>query len=211
VKTNLIAAQRTILFLVTGAARTTSTAAMQTIAGIKPLDLAIKERGLKSRINKNWTAKWRNYSFTEGSLENSNVEEEYQKIETEIKQKWQQEWTENSHGRLTYSFIPDILFSRRNKWFTPSRKCVYLITGYGPINDTLFKRGLKDNDKCPICKDKIETVAHMVLECEGYQGLRYEELKQDTEIGITQIETKEKFRKFNNFATNLYKIRDTHL
>ena len=53
VKRNIWALQRALLLLMTKACRTTSTAALQVIAGTKPLDLEIIEDALIKRIKMN--------------------------------------------------------------------------------------------------------------------------------------------------------------
>ena len=53
VRRNILALQRALLLLITKACRTSSTVAMQVIAGTKPLDLEIIEDALVKRIKRN--------------------------------------------------------------------------------------------------------------------------------------------------------------
>lgn len=211
VKRHITAAQRSLLIMITGAARTTSTIAMQAVAGIEPLDLSIIKQGLKNRVRKNQTITWGNYTYMEHLSDDRNIKEEYSRIETEVRKVWQQRWMKDDHARQTYRFIPQVDFYLENRWFEPSRGCIYLLTGYGPINDTLHKRGAEKTDKCPICKDEIETVEHMIFKCQAYQRIRYQELRQNDKIGIELIETEEKFIKFNAYSKEIFEIRNTYL
>lgn len=212
IRRHLAATQRTLLLMITRAARTTSTVAMQVIAGVQPLDLTVIERAIKYKVKRNQTMKWANYTFTEieagGYI---NIKDEYHKIEAEVRSVWQQRWIDETHGRHTFCFVPRVDFSFENEWFKPSREAMYLLTGYGLINSTLFKRGAEKENKCPICKVFEETVVHMIFECLGYQGVRYQEIEQINDIRQEVINTKERFKKFNRFAREIFAIRRTYL
>jgi len=207
-KRHLIATQRSLLLLLTGAARTTSTAAMQVIAGTAPLDLVVIEKGLKSLVRRNISVKWNEYCFDSRTTINEvNLDLEYSKIETEIKSTWQMRWTQEPHGRQVYHYIQDVDFVARNTWFQPNRELIYVLTGYGPIRSTLFLRGLENDDVCPVCGKDIETVEHMMLECEGYQHLRFRKLERYRQSPGKLIDEKESFIKFKNYAAEVFKIR----
>lgn len=208
VKRHLMAAQRSLLLMITKATRLTSTNAMQIIAGIKPLDLSIVERGLKSKVKKNQAAIWENYTFTE--QENIiKLREEYNKIEIEINRIWELRWEMDNSGRQTFQVIPNVEFTSTNKWFRPNRECVYLLTGYGPINSSLYKRGAEDTDRCPFCTDKVETVEHMVKECKEYQDFRYQDIDRIKEVNKELIKTEQDFKNFNKYAKDILTRRKT--
>lgn len=212
VRRHLMAAQRSLLIMITRATRTTSTVAMQAIAGIAPLDLSIIEQGLKNKVRRNQTVTWANYTYIQQKLNGSiNIREEFKKIEIEIKRAWQQRWMEDAHGRQTFRFIPSVEFASTNSWFKPNRECTYILTGYGSINSTLFRRGAEETNVCPVCKNSKETVEHILLECPGYQDKRYQEIMQVKEINQLLVETKEKFVRLNNYAKEIFNIRKNYL
>lgn len=212
IKRHLLAAQRALLIMNTQAARTTSTVAMQVIAGAIPFDLVLIERGLKGRVRRNQNTQWNTYSFCMKESRNEvNLKTEYEKIEKCIINNWQQKWEMELHGRQTYQFIKNVEFTKRNSWFKPTRECVYIITGYGPINSTLYKRGATENKICPSCKNKEETLRHVLLECPAYQRLRYEELNNyDTNTEVL-INTTIQYNKLRAYAQEVFKIRRTYL
>jgi len=96
----------------------------------------------------------------------------------EIKSTWQIRWTQEPHGRQLCDFIKDVDFVTCNEWFQPNRELIYLLTGNGPIRDTLFLRGLEEDDICPVCGKKMETVEYMIFDCEGYQPIRFRDLEK---------------------------------
>jgi len=91
--------------LLTEAARTTSTAAMQIIAGVAPLDLVVVEKGLKSLVRRNISVctvvcKWSLYHFVSKiSQEDLDLNLEYSKVDAEIRSVWQTRWSQELHGR----------------------------------------------------------------------------------------------------------------
>ena len=210
VKRNIWALQRALLLLMTKACRTTSTAAMQIIAGAKPLDLEVVEDALLKRIKRNLTTTWESYHYMEKGDEQFHelLSEEIERIRSYITSKWQSAWRHETHGRETYEFIPDVTFAIRNRsWFAPSRLVTYLITGYGPINYTLHKRGLSDISGCPICDECNETTDHIIFNCVGYQNYRWTEFPEHRDQKQKLIQDKDTLEKFNNFAKNVFERR----
>lgn len=212
VRRHLLAAQRALLLMNTGATRTTSTVAMQVIAGITPLDFAIIERGLKNTVRRNLTVTWKNYVYQKkDNIEDINMEEEFLRIEHEIWTNWQQKWTNDVHGRQTYRFITCVSFAKANTWFKPNRQCVYILTGYGPIRSTLYLRGSEETSTCPVCGWSNETVEHILLDCPGYRNIRYEGVYKYKESAEDMIGTKESFEMLQNFANKIFNVRSTYL
>ena len=64
-----MALQRGLLLLTTRACRTTSTVAMQVIAGVKPMDLEVVKDALVKRVRRNLGTVWDTYSFREKEME----------------------------------------------------------------------------------------------------------------------------------------------
>lgn len=212
VKRHLTAAQRSLLLMNTGATRTTSTTAMQVIAGITPLDLAVIERGLKNTIRRNLPVVWKNYVYQKkDNIEDANMKEEFLQIEREIWTNWQQNWTDDIHGRQTHRFITCVNFAKASTWFKPNRKCVFILTGYGPIRITLYLRGAEDTSACPVCGCPNETVEHILLECPGYRDIRYEGIYKYRDSTEDMIGTKECFELLQDFASRVFDIRSAYL
>lgn len=207
VQKHLMAAQRALLLLFTKACRTTATVSLQVISGNAPLNLEIVRRGLV-RVKRNVTTTWEQYYFRTQEIENINIKQESAKLDMEIASKWQHSWNTESRGRITYRFIPNVGFARQNVWFRPSRECVYIVTGYGPINSTLFKRGIVTEPGCPLCGIE-ETIDHMLFDCELYEDIR----QNLTLVGkrTFYIETKEQFTLLNTFAKEIFNKRNTYL
>lgn len=214
VKRNLLAMQRSLLLVVTRACRTTSTSAMQIVSGQMPLDLRIIQRGIISRVKRNRNTSWGRYVYNCNDIEeDTHMEEETNKIMDEAERKWQETWTQEEHGRQTHSFIPDVVFAQKNRWFNPGRWCTYAITGYGPINSTLFKRGAVEDSKCTFC-DEEETVEHMIYGCPGYEEERRGNIQlcMEERRGLNQlIGSKEAFESFSLYVNKMFEKRKTYL
>lgn len=210
VRKQLLAMQRAFLLIISKACRTTSTSAMQVISGIMPLDLEIVRQGLISSVKHNTTTNWNNYNFApKEDINDIKLDEEITLINREMKIEWQERWDKDTHGRMTYNFIKTIDFAQ-NKWFTPSRACTYIITGYGSINSTLFGRGAITDGKCVHCK-KEETVRHMLFECDLYKESRYPYLNQGQEDFGKLIKEEEHYRELETFVNNILEDRKSYL
>ena len=210
VKRCIMALQRAMLLIITKACRTTSTAAMQVIAGAEPLDLDIIEDVLVRRVKRNLNTTWEEYTYTEKEMDlfQETLSTEIERIRVYILDKWQRRWQEECHSRETYNFIPKMTFALRNKkWFVPNRFVTYLITGYGPINGTLYKRGISDRRDCPICGEEEETVDHIIFNCVGYQDERWNGMVEFRRDKKELIRNEQMIIKFNNFAYSVFEQR----
>ena len=84
---------------------------------------------------------------------------------------------------------------------------IYLITGYGPINSTLHKRGISDTNSCPICGENEETANHIIFDCAEYQSHRWTKMTEYTERKMKLIENQHNLEKFNKFAKDVFERR----
>lgn len=214
---HLMAAQRSMLLLMTRTCRTVSTVAMQVIAGKLPLDLCIVRQALINRIKRNETTYWEEYIFiendnTQSIIELNRIKDEIKKIENYLYKIWQNRWNSETRGRTTYQFIKDVKFAVENKWFRPNRFCAYFITGYGSINSTLYERGCAEDPVCTLCRlNEVESIDHMLYICPFYREFRYTELFNTENNKFDLICTKEKFNKFMIFSTNVFNKRNKHI
>lgn len=212
---HLLATQRLLLLIMTRACKTTATVAMQVIAGTIPLDLSIIQHALINRVKRNITTIWKTYEYyereiLEQNLEDKRITEETKKIEEVIYKEWQNRWDLETKGRNTYQYIKDVKFAKNSDWFRPGRYLVYMITGYGPINSSLYKRRSINFNKCQICQmDAEETTEHMLYKCPEYQQYRYLELvNTETDTDKTNlISTRDRYKKFLEFTVKIFEKR----
>lgn len=212
-KRHLFAAQRSILLILTKACRTTSTTALQVIAGALPIDLAILRHILIRKMKSNKTIKWNTYEYLRKENlqidnESNRIKNEITKIEKIMYDEWQVRWSNDTKGRSTFDFIRDVRFKINNNWFNPNRFCTYLITGYGPINSSLYKRKCVDDKNCLVCNlDEEEDVRHILFKCPVYNEFRYTEILNFNSELDTLIANKQKFEKLSKFTTLAFEKR----
>ncbi|CAK9811752.1 Retrovirus-related Pol polyprotein from type-1 retrotransposable element R1 (Fragment) [Anthophora quadrimaculata] len=208
---NLSALQRTLLLPLTRACRTTSTAAMQVIAGKKPLDLEVTEQALINYVKRNKTVKWKRYEYRrsgDGSKSSLKViEEQTIKIRQEIIAEWQSRWDSDKNGRHTYKFMPKVNLANELNWFKPNKEMTYLITGYGPINGTLYNRGLEDDEACSACKEHEETPEHMIFECYAYDEFRSGSTKNIKNKLPDLLNNEEEYKLFQELSKKIFDKR----
>ena len=210
VKRNIMALQRVILLLVSRACRTTSTVALQTILGAKPMDLEIIEDALVKRTKRNLSTTWDTYTCMERETEQAQelLSSEIERIKAHIAENWQRRWETDVHGRETFKYIDKVNFvQNNNSWFKINRYATYLITGYGPINSTLNKRGLTESNGCPSCRATEETTEHILFDYPVYKDVRLDLMETYRGKEKEFIRNKETLVKFNEFATSVFKIR----
>lgn len=210
VKRNLLALQRMLLLLISKACRTTSTAALQTILGVKPMDLEIVEDALIKRIRRNLNTKWESYTYMEREQDQFHevISAEIAKVRAQVIKEWQIRWENEMHGRETFEYIKDVSFVGTNsRWFKINRFLTYIITGYGPINSTLNKRGLAETNICPSCKQAEETTDHIIFDCPVYQDIRSEDVVACRNEKKNLIRNEQMLAKFNEFARSVFDVR----
>ena len=96
---------------------------------------------------------------------------------------------------------------RNKKWFILNRIVTYPITGYGPINGTLYKRGILDTRDCPICGEEEETIDHIIFDCVGYQDERWNGMVEFKRDKKELIRNEQILAKFNNFRHTVFERR----
>lgn len=139
-KQQINAAQRGVLVRLTGAYRTTSSDALQVIAGVLPLDLEIVRSAAE-------------YWLRKGDLQK--VQEALQhpatnknQIRKHIHTIWQNRWNESVKGRRLYNLLPDIQERLNMRHFSPSKGLIQFLTDHGPYAQYLHKHGLAQTDLC---------------------------------------------------------------
>jgi len=175
--------QRKALLSITGAYKTTSSDALQVVAGRLPLDLEIQ---------------WR--VFTKKAKEEKHTEERINEWKESILSIWQERWDSSSKGRWTYSFMPDV----RERTMLPLELDYYIVqflTGHGDFNSKLESMGLVGEGICR-CEENEETVSHVLFECNKWSAER-EIMKTSIGAGVWPCEC----RKFMESRANFEALR----
>jgi len=173
------------------------------IGGKLPLDLEIIKRGVIAKLRKNKSVAWKNYKFRRRDTNDDFLDYEARKLSKQIESEWQSRWLHESKGRETYSFINNVKFVDENIWFRPCRKVTYLITAYGPINATLYERGISQEENCFKCGVR-ETVDHIIFDYDLYQDLRGTWLNVGKDEKFKLINNRKTYACFSEFARYLF-------
>ncbi|KAF0747041.1 Uncharacterized protein FWK35_00027124 [Aphis craccivora] len=140
--------QRKALIGITGAYRSTSTAALQVLAGIPPLDLELKWMAAKEDA-KNLPVGFRADTLILAT--------------TKLLDTWQSRWTASEKGRWTHECFPDI----RNRIKLPialGHEIAQFLTGHGNFQSKLAELGLRPTPHCSRGNGN-EDVRHVLYDC----------------------------------------------
>lgn len=129
--------QRGPLLGLIGAYRTTSTAALQVLAGLPPFDLELLPDSLRRETMK---------KSTENMLKT-----------------WQVRWDATQKGMWTYQCFPNIR-QRLSLPIALGHEVSQLLTGHGNFNDKLAALGLRPSPICA-CGTGDEDVRHVIFDC----------------------------------------------
>lgn len=158
-------AQRRPLLSLTGAYRTTSTDALQVVAGQWPLDIEIE-----------WNALVKGFKAKTLSAEQLHEGREH------LLDSWQERWDNSVKGRWTHSIMPSI----RTRLKLPIELDHYVtqfLTGHGDFNQKLYKFRLI---RTHLCRCRIaEDVGHVLFDCER---LSVERKRLMESIGVSEEE-----------------------
>lgn len=145
-KSKLESAQRQTLLAVTGAYSTTSTRALQVIAGVPPIQLQIE---LRINIEKGMPR---------------------QEAQDNCLEEWQRLWMGTNKGRWTYTFLPDV----KMRIVTPLPFDHYysqIISGHGDFNYKLKGFNLADEPSCR-CGHQEDSAQHLLEDCPAVENRR---------------------------------------
>jgi len=147
--------QRRILVGLTSAYRTTSTDALQVLAGVLPLDLELKmmatkedSRQLPERVRR---------ATTNAAYEQA-VDE------------WQERWSNSQKGRWTHSCFPDVRI-RMNSPLAMGHEVAQFLTGHGNFRAKLAYFGKQPTALCR-CGTEDEDVEHVMFRCTRHTAHR---------------------------------------
>jgi hypothetical protein len=138
--------QRRGLLAVTGAYRTTSTHALQAIAGLLPLDLEVRKTAARQK-----------------ELAGLITNEQRSLLEEELLDTWQSRWSNSSKGSWTKKLIPDVKLRYRLD-MTLDHYTSQLLSGHGDFLGRLHSFKLVESPNCR-CGHGSETVQHVIYAC----------------------------------------------
>lgn len=217
VRVELIRCQRLTLYASMNVCRTVSTEAMQVLLGSPPWDLVCLKRRTDYRIGRRMRMdEWD--LLTEADIEGKDVDECREMSRDAMERRWQERWNECTKGRVTYQFVSDVRFVRRNKWFDFGLKVGFILTGHGSLNEFLFRRGLSPSAAC-VCGGGDETWMHFLCECEMYECFRnLTDMGVERSVGVDGratwdvshvLERKEMYDALKKFVVRAYDMRQS--
>ena len=148
-------AQRNALLVVTGSYRTTSTDALQVLAGVLPADLQARCR----------VAKWQlshGHDVTEQGFTSIKEVDDWGLDE------WQRRWQSSSTGRHTFKLWPDVRKRMSSKFVTVDHYLAQFATGHGDFAEKLLFFRSIDSSLCSC--GSAENLVHVFLECPSIQA-----------------------------------------
>ncbi|KAL1446337.1 hypothetical protein WDU94_000619 [Cyamophila willieti] len=148
-KNRMIQAQRKIVLNVSRAYRTASTEAIQVIAGILPIDIAVTEREKTFRKPKEERREERDLSI----------------------QAWDNKWKNGTTGEWTRILIVDVEPWINRKHGEVTYHLTQFLTGHGCFNAYLFRFKLRTCPKCRYCCAD-DSVEHTFFRCMRWQQHR---------------------------------------
>jgi len=130
-------AQRLPLLAITGAYKTTSTIALQILAGVPPLDLKLVE-----------LAKVEGKRSGQGPLRHWKPIEIPDTTANETIRLWNDRWVASDKGRWTAKWFPSVGSRLARGWCTPDHFTSQLMSGHGDFNFSLHRFHLRDEASC---------------------------------------------------------------
>lgn len=156
--------QRRALLATTGAYRTTSTHALQAIAGLLPLDLEIRKVAARQK-----------------ELAGHITRDHRLQLEEEILDAWQNRWLASSKGCWTRYLIPDVKL-RYKLDMVMDHYTSQLLSGHGDFLGRLHSFKLVESPNCK-CGQGSETVRHVIFACKRTEEPRQRLLRVMQESG----------------------------
>jgi len=138
--------QRRALLSLTGAYRTTSTDALQVVAGQLPLDLEVLWHVVRTKRKA-------------GEISEEEMNGQWDRI-LDV---WQDRWDDSTKGRWTYSMLPNIRRRLELPLEVDHYVCQFLV-GHGDFNAKLESFALRGTGACR-CDTGDETVDHVLFRC----------------------------------------------
>lgn len=198
-KKTLQSLQLSVLKKVIKAHNTVSYDAACVVAGAIPIDLALEERRALFNLRKERDVEIDSLSIRKEDLDNRTK----RFIRSEVLNMWQTRWSNSTKGAVTKLYFEHVCDRLRSHWIKPDFFTTQLLTGHGEIRSKLFQRNLTEQAECE-CR-QVETVEHIILECEKFcpQRLAILDLLGSLGLRTDTVKTlvrKETFHLFADFA-----------
>lgn len=206
--------QRAVMCASLPACRTVSTEAMQVLLGAMPWDLLVIQRTAMYRRRKGMPMR-RTEMITDAEIEGLSSKETRALLEDRLLDAWQTRWNQNSNGRTTFEWIPNVRYVKEHEFFQLSMQLSYLLTGHGSLNAYLWRRNLATMEDCD-CGHPNEDWRHVLIECRFYADIRrLENFGMSTDGGAVTVrralETRETFENLKEFAKAVFQRRTTRV
>lgn len=198
-------AQRQALISITRAYRTTSTDAVNIVAGEMPIDILLKERKAKYEMKTsiNITYNGRIIACNHDTLT---------ELRAESVSIWQDRWTKTNKGRTTYQFYKSVRSRLQTDWLKPCHYTSQVLTGHGNFNSRLNSLGLNTTINCDCGAE--DTIWHTIFECDIFSPQREaaEEILQGKKWpndAHTLVDNKESFELLRDLAREILYIKSS--
>lgn len=205
----LTSAQRPFLLLLTKGCRTVSSPALQVLAGVLPADLQIIQRGLQYENKKGLKIKWKelNIQWCDNDIQEKGIgqlrKDTELMIKDEIFREWQERWTRESKGRVTYEFVKDVDMMVKNDFVHLCYEVTCFLTGHGFFRANLCRFGLDEASDCA-CGEE-QTSNHLLWNCPISDVVRLEVLDGMVPSGPDwYLKNKENYKKFMEIAKGIF-------
>lgn len=149
----LIRAQRMMLLMICKGYRTLSVDALQTMAGIIPIDLKAQQRRALYWFNR--------------SREGNRID-----IKNRMLTLWQERWDASEKGRRLYTYWPNIRY-RLEMAIEIGHYDTQFMTGHGNFSAYLHRFGFRESPMCTKCEME-DTPEHVIQDCKKYNEARLE-------------------------------------
>ena len=207
---SIISAHRCALIRVNKSYRTTSTAALEVLAGIQPTinELYIEKLRYSIRRNLICIINGTNYSTTPQDAKASIIQ-----LRENLAEKWQEDWQNSQWGRKTFDFFPNIKDRLSKTWVVPSYYITQIYTGHGNFNNYPAKIQKTDSDLC-ICGEP-ESVIHNIYYCRNHTRQREIFIRKIIPKGYiwpirsTDLTNRDIYDDFTVFITQLMKDKES--
>jgi hypothetical protein len=154
-RTRANTAQRRPLLAITKAYKTTSTEAIQVLAGVPPLDLKLIRMAKVERHRE---------AVRRGDItasEDAVKAVQHDKVTTH---RWNTRWVLSNKGRYTASWFPTVHDRLGRRWFVPDHFTSQIMSRHGCFNSSLYRYNLCDTARCG-CGFPEETAEHVLRDC----------------------------------------------
>lgn len=155
--------QKAGLLRVASSYRTSSTAALQAITDVPPIDLLARERREVFQMRR-----------AAGPEDAITTREAARMARTSLIAVWQQRWDNEEKGRWTYQLIPNLTAWCARRHRELSFHTTQLLTGHGCINVFLNGIGKAALARCLHCLRKHDDAEHTLFHCTTWRNQRRE-------------------------------------